>query len=388
MVVKSVDPLNQSTGLLCIVDGIKKAKIQLSVLPCTTRRKISVAPEEIIDSGEYGDDENETSDDIDAAYKDFSAGKSDVLSRQISNIAQQSENAALADRYYDAMKMYYEGLFERSIEIASEVARDCPNQTQKGSCYALAYRCSLALSNKEQANQFAFQSVSYNNDSVSALCDMGDVCLQMEQLAQSSTWYSRALDTDPRSPVARYSMARLLHHQGHAYREECIRHLVACVTSCRQADEDCTPEKLTGMYISVAEMLNNLGCDAELCTKALLRAVNFARNCGALKEGRPFTVVGTKSIARELQNFQVRVKAAEAFFALGNLLRSLGQAVHATHNQNSSPRDSLQNTVSNGVGAGYMQGAFGAYFMSNSLTGGSNVLYRSHMEDICHYGPL
>ena len=98
------------------------------------------------------------------------------------------------------------------------------------------------------------------------------------------------------------------------------------------------------------------------------------------------TVVGMKAVARELQNAQVRAKAAEAFFALGALLQSLGQSVSniVSESMMQASQIGAPNMTS---GIGYMRGAFAAYYMCNSLTGANNAQYRTALENISQFGP-
>lgn len=280
-----------------------------------------------------------------------------------------ADSSVHSDNYYQASKYYYEGSFQQSLELTVGTMDGCSNPRMRGHVLALATRCCLAIGDIEQAHQYANAHMHIAVDSVAALCGVGEVCLQAKQIPEALAWFARAVSLDVLNPVPRMHLAQV-QLQNPTMRTECIAHLHACVTSCRITDGEYPPEQAIAMYLSVAEMLGTLGCVPELRIKALLRAVNVARLIGALQERRVSTVFGVKSIVRELQNVQVRAKAAEAFQTLGNLLQLLCPAAPSLLSSSE----------------GYMQGAFAAYHMSNVLTDGNNVVYRSSLENISQIG--
>lgn len=372
VLLRSSDPSSSINGLLCAVVGIKKAKVEMSVVSCVAT--ICVTPSEIIDIGECGDYAYEIDDEIDSEYRNYCAGRMSGSHKRNVHVLTHSEH--FDDKLFESKKCFYEGLFQTAIEITAIVANESSNPLALGKCFELAYRSSVALGNFEEAQQFAKQWIHLNSTSVVAMCAMGDVLASDMQYSEASQWYSRALNLDPLSPFPRHSQAKLMYSQGLTFNhDECLGQLIACVTSCRLTDSDYSPELAVEVYISIAEMFNNLGSNVELQMKALLRAVNIARSCGALQERYTASVVGMKAISRELQNVQVRVKAAEAFFVLGNLLQTLGRNIV----DNGKPYARAEVT---GAAAGYFQGALGAFEMSNKLTRGSNELYRTALQNM------
>jgi hypothetical protein len=345
-------------GSVCIIDGIKNGKIAFQIIG-TSLVKLGI-PSNFVDSCEYGHDPDDTMDtgSEDDAMEDLGDETIDIdfpKERPAEQVPRDNSEDILAEYLMlngaceEALDVYLSKVAALESQPQSTHFALLPVLKRLRLCYTNAAQCAGYLGHTDRMIELLMKGAGKLPCDAVLMCKVGKALADAGHDDNAWSWFQRASQNDAFSPVPQYYMATILFSaENDGSKTQCLHHLVQCCTYCRQRDDNQSAAEAIAMFVAIADMLHKLQtADPRMCFRALLRAINIARICGALQDIPHLPVVPTSfstgtgtsgSIAGNISQadakaaictfrlLEARRAASEAFFQLGARLESVARS--------------------------------------------------------------
>lgn len=390
-----VNRFDQNAGLLCTVKGIKKGKVELSIV--ATDAAILANPNDIIESGDYGSDMYDASTEINQIYDCYNdSGEMDQCELEPQPDQAENDNTGVAG-FENMFSHYFRGNFSLALEQLNFLSGG--DEAKK-----LLYvgKCTQQLGDQEQALHFLMLAFnSSHTDDLYIVCCISELYFRLRNIQEAWAWCERALQINDESALPHFLAARLLHTEGGNRAAECINQLQICILHCPVNSIDQLSIEVVEMWLDVARIAQAMNCDAQLCIRAWLRAVGVARSMNALSIPQiSSSSAALAATGRTGELDSIRPAACSALFELGKYLESLAppslvddKATATTRltSSTSKKRRQLKSAVAFAAeqvaassvaptlppGWGYMRGAYSSYYLCNIVNANSNPVHRN-----------
>jgi tetratricopeptide (TPR) repeat protein len=360
-------------------------------------------PNEFLDSGEYGVDEDENhssvlpEEELEADdYMDVDEEAVESVFLSVSKCSTVSQESSLQCLRLAVLRGEYSHLQSLLSATITEGLSNLNKLTIQAECYK-------HLGDFENALILLLQAHRLDPGNVFVLCQIA-MLNQCMGSTDSLGWCSKACELAPSSPVAWYTKADITYKvYGQSSSERVLDALRTCLFTCVQVEMSQPLTDAMRMYLDASQLAIQLGGEEEMILRAILRAISIAEHNGALKDGmqRPAVLSQAVDISASISAADVRTAevwvlrelACEAFHKLGQVLEETGkhhvlQHIRSVGNSNVRPTggdtmsgdDSGWQKAKSGKksssrrqeashrqeiipGRGYLQGACSSYWM-------------------------